>query len=204
LFVAISVAAVGLAWADTVSLQAERLSASNAPWSAARAQFERSMALAPWEPTMRWTYARAASQRVERTSEAEAFRDGEAAYAGVHAMIPQDSLVLEQEAQLYVVASFRLGAPVLASRALDLAQQAEKLDPQNGFRWETVAAAELAGGNLKAARTAYEKAVALNPRDVQAWTNLALVYDRLGEKAAASAARAKGKKAATAPVIRFQ
>lgn len=204
LFAVVATAAAGLVAADALSLRAERLSASSAPWSAARAQFERSIALAPWEPSMRWTYARAASQRVDRASEQAAFRDGEAAFTALRRIIPADPLVGEQEAQLYVVAAIRLRAPALAARALELARGAEQADPQNGFRWETVGTALLAGGDLESARQAYEKAVQLNPRDVQAWTNLAYVYDRLGDKPAAANARKNEKKAATAPVIRFQ
>ncbi|MDR3686818.1 MAG: O-antigen ligase family protein [Coriobacteriia bacterium] len=203
-FGVVTVAAAGLVWADTVSLHAERLSAARAPWTTVRGEFERSIALAPWEPAMRWTFARAASQRVDLASEPAAFRDAEAQFASVRQAIPSDQLVIEQQAQLYIVASFRLQAPALARQGLELAQQAAQLDPQNGFKWETVGGAYLAGGDVPAARTAYEKAVALNPRDVQAWTNLALVYDRLGDKAAAANARKQGKKAATAPVIRFQ
>lgn len=203
-FLFVAACAVGLVAADGQTIAGIRLAQHKAPWAQVRVPLKQAAALSWWEPTAQLTIARAATQSLNTSFDSAALADGEQAFAELASRLPSDPMVPAQAAELYVIAGLRSGDAALTRKGLELARTATQVDPQNGFRWETVGSAFFALGEVQPARQAYERAVKLDPRDAQAWRNLANVYERLGRSAEATRARAWAVKAAKLPVVRFQ
>jgi Tfp pilus assembly protein PilF len=61
------------------------------------------------------------------------------------------------------------------ARALDSFRTILQLDPQNVIAYQNIASVEVRHGNLAAARTALEKALAIDPRSARAHTGIGAV-----------------------------
>jgi len=188
---AASLAAGGLVLADYAVASGFGLVGTGAPWAAARAEFERARALAPWEPALQWALGRAATQRISSAHETAAFPDAEAAMLSAGRRLPADPLLVAQTSELYLVEGLATQDREAIQRSLVLAERAIALDPQNGYRWETKGTALAALGDSAGAVTALRTSVGYSPEDSGAWASLAAVYRRLGDTVSAAVAQAR-------------
>jgi O-antigen ligase len=187
---AAAVLAGGLVAADYALASGFGLVTAQAPWPAARAQFERAGSLAPWEPAMQWALGRGATQWMSLTRDGSAFPDARDAMLATTRRLPVDPLVAAQTAEMYLVGGLANRDPVLLPRALTFANRAIALDPMNGYRWETKGTILATLGDTSAAIDALLTSVRYAPADRQAWSTLASVYTATKQTARAADAQA--------------
>ena len=192
------VAAAGLVLADRNLATGFRLVAEKQPWKQARSPLVSAQTLAPWEPAMGWALGRAATQWMSATQQTSAFADGSGAMRSTLARLPLDPLAVAQNTDVHLVYGLAAKDRSALETALASAGHAIELDPQNGYRWEAKGTAIAALGETRGAVDSYLTAVRFSPGDAQAWANLARMYDRLGQSAAAEQARRRADAATAA------
>ena len=189
LYAAACIALACVVVADARSVSATRLALRGAPWATVEAEFKSARALAPWEPEFDRVEGSAANAVLLNHFDRAAYLDGLAAYdRAVHAH-PGDAVMAAARADLLLAAGESSRDRALIVEAAEAFGAVERMDPNTGIATVGRATALLSLGQTEQAVSLLKSGLSRSPRYRLGWENLAAAYDKLGNAAAAAAAR---------------